>query len=233
MITFDRQSFHHLFDQDSARLFEDMVFKRCYFGGCGLSITRSPALRSTVRNISVISCEQRGSLIYGAVFDTVIVDGLKTNGLLQTWAAVFKHVTLRGKIGRVMLSNTVAPGVHGFAPVEEQEAFDKANSEFYASVDWALDLTEAEFDECDLRGVPGGLIRRDRATQVLVTRKAAISGRWRNVDLSKTYWPTALEFFIESGAPEIVLVAPKRNRKFQILLEGLQKLRDSGVAEPN
>jgi hypothetical protein len=66
---------------------------------------------------------------------------------------------------------------------------------------------------------------------VLVTREAAMTGRWRTVDLTGTYWPTALEFFLESQMPDIVLVAPKRNRNFKRLVAGLQKLRDCGVAK--
>ncbi len=132
-----------------------------------------------------------------------------------------------------MVSSALPPGVDGLAPEEQQRVFDQANSQFYASVDWALDLTEAEFEECDVRGVPGRLIRRDPSTQVLVTRDAAITGRWRSLDLTGTYWATALDLFLESQMPDIVLVAPKRNKNFRLLAEGLQKLRDCGVAESN
>jgi len=228
MTMLERQSFVQLFDQDTGRTFEDLVFKRCYFEGCGLSITRTPSKRSTVRNVQLIGCEQRGSIIDGAIVDDVLVDGLKTNGLLQTWAAAFRHVTLRGKVGRVMFSDAVATGT---ATPAEQAAFDLDNASFYAKVDWALDLTEAEFDECDARGVPGHLVRRDPLTQALVTRDAAMQGAWRNIDLSGTYWPTALSFFLRSQRPDIVLVAPKRNKNFGRLLDGLKKLRDCGVAE--
>ena len=229
----DKHIFRGLLDRDSNRTFEELEIRNSYFEGCGLSITRSPKLRTTARNVHLLNCEQRGCGIESAIFDAVTVDGLKTNGLLQTWAAVFKHVTLRGKIGRVMFSSVLAPRTGGLAPPDQQRVFDEANAQFYAAVDWALDLTEAEFEECDARGVPGRLIRRDPATQVLVTREAAITGRWRSIDLSDTYWPTALEFFIESQASDIVLVAPKRNRKFKQLLAGLEKLRDCEVAEPD
>jgi hypothetical protein len=229
MTIVDRQSYIHLFDDNSGRTFENIEFRRCYFEGCGLSITRSPARRSSVRNVQLVSCEQRGCLINGAAFEEVVVDGLKTNGLVQTWAAVFRHVVIRGSVGRIMLSDAVATGT---ATPEEQRAFDEANATFYAAVDWALDLREAEFDECDARGVPGRLIRRDPTTQVLVARDAAMKGAWRGIDLSGTYWSTALDFFLKSQRPDIVLVAPKRNRNFKRLLDGLKMLRDCGTAEP-
>jgi hypothetical protein len=232
MKTFERRSFIHLLDDSSGRVLEEMEFRHCYFEGCGLSITRSPARRSTVRNVRLTACEQRGCGVDAAVVDTVAVDGLKTNGLFQTWAAVFRHVILKGKIDRIMLSDAAAPVVAGLEPQEQQGAFDEANAAFYATVDWALDLSEAQFDECDVRGVPGRLIRRDSVTQVVVTRDAAMKGAWRGIDLSGTYWPTALDFFLKSQRPDIVLVAPKRNRNFKRLLDGLKILRDCGTAEP-
>jgi hypothetical protein len=181
--------------------------------------------------VRLISCEQRGSSIWGAILDDVIVDGFSTNGqLFQTWGAVFKHVTLRGKIGRIMISPAVKGGL---ATPSQQRAFDEANAEFYSGVDWALDIREAEFEEGEFQRVPAHLIRRDPETQVVVKREAAMRGEWRNLDLSKTHWATSIEFFLERGDHDVVLVAPKRNRKFKHLLAGLKMLRDAGVAEPN
>jgi hypothetical protein len=224
----ENESFVGLFDRASARTFADLELTKCRFEGCGLSVTRSPAQRSIVQNVSLVQCEQRGCIVNGAIFDSVVVDGLKTHGLLQTWGAVFRHVTFRGKIGRVMLSRAVASGT---ATQEEQRAFDDANARFYAGVDWAIDISQAEFEECDARGVPGALVRRDPATQVLVTRHAAIAHSWRDVDLSGTYWATALDLFMESQAPDVVLVAPKRSKNFERLRAALEALRECGVAE--
>lgn len=217
-------------DRDSARTFEDLEFRSCYFESCLISLTRQPKLRSTVRRVTIRGCEARGCLIDGAVIEDVLVDGLKTNGLLQTWGAVFKHMTLRGKIGRVMLSPAVATGR---ATPTEQRAFDDANREYYSRVDWALDISEGEFEELDIRGIPARLIRRDANTQAVVTREKAMSGAWRRLDLGKTYWPTSLQFLLDFGFQDIVLVAPKRNRKFRQLLDGLKVLREAGVAEPD
>jgi hypothetical protein len=228
MTKFVRQSFVGMFDRDSGGVLADLEFEACYFEGCGLSITRSPSLRTVVRQTKLLDCEQRGSQVDGCVFDEVLVEDLKTNGLLQTWAAVFRHVSLRGKIGRVMFSDVVAAGI---ASREEQREFDRANEEFYAAVDWAIDISEAQFEECDLRGVPARLVRRDPSTQAVVTREAAMAGGWRNVDLSKTYWATAIELFLQSQRADVVLVAPRRHRKFKDLLEGLHRLRECGAAE--
>jgi hypothetical protein len=231
MKKFEGQKFVQWFDRDSGRLYSDLEFIKCRFESSGFSITRKPELRATVRNVRLSRCEQRGSTVKAAIIEDVIVDHFKTNGLFQTWGAVFKHVTLRGKIGRIMASPLVAPGS---ATIDEQNAFDVANAEYYASVDWAVDISEAEFEgECDLRRVPAHLVRRDPRTQVVIKREKAMSGKWRDVDLSTTYWASAIEGFLNEGDADIVFVAGKRDPKFRDLLEGLRKLREAGVAEPD
>jgi hypothetical protein len=219
------------FHDDGGSLFEDIEFRRCSFISSAISITRKPSQRSTVRRCRVISCEQRGCAIDTAVLEDVLMEGLLTHGLLQTWGAVFKHVTLRGRLGRIMTSDRIATGT---ATPAEQRAFDEANAAYYAAVDWALDLREAEFtDEPDFRGVPARLVIRDPDSQVVVTRERAMQGTWRQVDLSKTYWEAYIQGMLKDGYPDVLLVAPKRSRRFRNLRDGLEKLRDAGATQPD
>ncbi len=231
MRRFEQQTFEQVYDRDSAELFCDAEFFRCRFLSSALSIPIKfdPKLRSTIRNVRLVNCEQRGCSLDCAVVQDTEIDGLKTNGLFQTWGAVFQHVILNGKIGRLMISPVIAPGR---ATLEQQRVYDTANEEFYTSVDWALDIRQAEFDECDLRGgIAARLIRRDPETQVVVTRSRALNGEWRNLDLSATHWGVSLENFLKTGDQDRVLVAPKRSKQFKALLRGLQLLREIGVAE--
>lgn len=228
MRTFEGQEFVQWFD-DGGKEFSDVEFVKCQFESSGLSITREVERRSTFRNVRLVKCVQRGCAIETAIIEDVLVDGLKTSGLLQSWGAVFKHVTLQGKIDRIMISPAVAAGL---ATLQQQRAFDVANATYYSSVDWALDISRGEFEECEIQRVPARLVRRDPATQVVITRERAMQGSWRNMDLSKTHWKTSLEFFLERGDSDVVLVAGKRNRKFKDLLDGLNRLRASGTAEP-
>ncbi|MFN7037518.1 MAG: hypothetical protein ACK4SN_14260 [Bellilinea sp.] len=169
-------------------------------------------------------------MINPAIVEDVLISSLKTHTLLQTWGAVFKHVKLEGNIGRIMISPFIAPGV---AKPHQQAAFDKVNAEYYQQVDWALDISEARFYECDIRGIPARLIRRDPQTQVVVTREKALLGEWRKLDLTRTFWSGWIELFLQEEALDVVLVAPKRHPKFNDLLDGLKMLRDAGVAEPD
>lgn len=227
---YNRQEIRGFHDRNTGRLFTDIVFNYCRFISCTISTTTKPSKRSIIRKVRLNGCEVTGCTIYPAIIEDVLVSGLKTHTLLQTWGAVFKHVKLEGNIGRIMLSPLISIGRDR---PKAQAAFDKANTEYYQKVDWALDISEGRFYEIDIRGIPAHLIKRDSESQVVVTREKALLGEWRNLDLSKTYWDTGIQFMLNRGDNDVVLVAPKRDPKYSDLLDGLKKLRDAGVAEPD
>lgn len=217
----------------SGRVFEDMTFRRCRFVGCTIAAVRSPKHRTVVRNVEVVRCEQAGCHIGSVVAEEVFVDGLKSATDIKTWGAVFKHVTLTGRLGALLISPLVAPWDHDQT---RQRLFEEANARYYESVDWALDISEAIFTEADIRGVPARLIRRDPETQMVITREKALEGVWRELDLRKTYWQTSIEFMLNREDQDTVLVCPKAavgEWNYRDLLEGLRLLSEAGVAEPD
>lgn len=230
---FENQTFRRFYEDGCGAVYSDFVFRRCTFDSCGISITRNPKLRTTVRNVQLIdSVRKRDPAGFGcAIVENCLVENLRVEALLQTWGAVFKHVTFKGRIGRIMLSTCLCPT--STTTDAMQRAFEQANAAYYASGDWALDISKAECEECEIRGIPAHLIRRDAETQVIITRESAMRGDWRKLDLEKTYWRAGIEFMLERGDPDVVLVAPKRARDFKHLLRGLQLLREAGVAEPD
>jgi hypothetical protein len=171
--------------------------------------------------------------VRSAIVEDTLIDGLETGFdgtfLLQSFGAVFKHVVLRGKIGEIMFEPHAFP-LEGDTPA--QLAFEQANEEYYRHVDWALDIREAEFRSCDIRRIPARLIRRDPESQVVVTRKKALEGSWRELDLEETYWREAIYMFLQREDEDVVLVAAKQHRNYRAHVVGLQRLRDAGVAEP-
>lgn len=224
---FEGREFHSYSDRNSRRTFSDLEFRKCHFVGCAVSITRNPRLRSTIRNVKITDCGQLGCALYPAIIEDVLVDGFKTNGqLFQTWGAVFNHVTIRGKIGQLMTSPLIATAR---GTPEQQKSFSEVNTLYYENLDWALDIREAEFQEADLRGIPAHLVLRDPDTQFVISREKALEGKWKEIDLSGTYWKVSIEFFLRTGFESEILVAPKRNPRFRPLLEGLWALRDAGV----
>lgn len=233
----DRQ-FIALADRDSGAVFQDIEFRDCYFEGCAVSVTSDPSLRSTVKHVRLLNCSQRGCGVYCAAIEDATIDGLNTNGqLLQSWGAVFNRVVLRGRIDRLMLSDAVMPPVLMAEELRQREIarFRSANVAYYENVDWALDISGAEFKECDIRGVPAHLIRRDASTQVVVTRSRASERDWQDLPFNERLIPFSINFFLtrQTDEPATVLIAPKRHPKFSRLLDDLELLRVNGVADPD
>ncbi len=246
--TFENQTFGSFYERGDHRVhhvpasgrpiwytcdsYVDFEFRRCSFQGCGISVTRDPQKRSTFRNIRLIDCDVRGCAAETAILEDIYVERLKTHNLLACWGAVFKHVTLKGRIGSIMVNPAVATGT---AKREEQHAFDEANAAYYASVDWALDISEAEFEvEPDIRNIPARLIRRDADTQVVVTREKALKYQ-AALDSLGTYWGRWIGLFLSNPwkPADVVIAAPTRHRRYAELLEGITLLREAGIAEPD
>lgn len=230
---FDGEDFDAFKDRDSNAFFSDVEFRRCSFLSCSISRTHHPERRSRISNVSFLNCEVAGCFLGPAIIERSHVDGLKIAKRLIGEGAVFKNVVLKGQIDRLILGPVLPPLL---APKGYQEqvknAFEKANAEYYKTVDWALDITEAEFSDISIRGVPSRLIRRDPITQVVVRREKAIAGEWKKLDLSGTWWSVGLKMLSESNWEDITLVAPTRHRQFNQALRGLHILREAGIAEP-
>lgn len=231
MQIYRNKQFEHFTDRDSGAVLADAEFHNCYFQGCALSITDDPEKRCIIRNVKLVNCSQRGCSIDPAIVEDVLVDGFGTHGqAVQIWGAVFNRVVLRGNIDRLMISSVV--DVMGDKP-HVQHAFDEANAEYYRHVDWALDISQAEFKELDIRGLPARLIRRDPETQIVVTREKAAEGKWRDLPFREGLWRSWLTSFLRADEADVVLVAPKRHRKFRNYLADLKLLQEAGVAEPD
>ncbi|MCK6576322.1 hypothetical protein L6V77_35180, partial [Myxococcota bacterium] len=157
---------------------------------------------------------QRSCSIWTPIIEDSVVDGLKTPGTLFLRGAVFKHVVLKGKIGGLVVAPPCVPNGGS------EEAFRVANRDYYATIDWALDLTQVESQyTLELDSVPGHLIRRDPTTQILVTRERVLAADWRKIDLEGTPYDIALDRLVREGYDSRVLVAPSGHRSFSMHLK--------------
>jgi hypothetical protein len=162
-------------------------------GGC--VGTHDPKLRSIVRNVRLVNCEQQGCSVHRAVVEDGLVDGLWTSGLFQAFGAVYKHVVICGNIGRIMLTSAVPRLSESW---EDLRPLEQANTDYYTTVDWALDISEAQAEEIDIRGIPARLIRRDPETQVVITRERAMRGAGAKNSPIPT-GVTGLRYFLVKG----------------------------------
>jgi hypothetical protein len=234
MRLYENETFHGLTPRwlFSPRTIGDFEFRRCFFDNCNNFPASKPSRRQAYRNIVLTNCTNGACSLSTAIVENVTVNGLRTRHrrVFFTWATVFKHVVLKGKLNSMILNQVLRPGRD-----KKQKLWDEANREFYATVDWALDISEAEFTfGISLHAVPGSLIRRDPETQVLVSKKTALQSSWQDLPWGKSALRLALQWFLEDSLYEdVVLVASKRGVGYRDDLEAVRMLRREGVAGPD
>ncbi len=211
----------------------DLSFHKCFFDNCSLAQPPDPERRSVIRNVSLVQCKQRASLLAGAVLDNVLVDGLGREGRIPLFLAgvVFRHVTLKGRL--TFFKVQASPSVNHSS--EQVALWQAANRAFYAHTDWALDISEARFTSGpDLHFIPGALVRIDPASQALVSRRALSGISLPGLPWAGSALRVALEWFLaDSPYEDVVLVAAKGTTYFQRDLAAINMLREKGIAEPH
>jgi len=230
MKMFTDKRFFDLHDDASGSVFSDLCFVKCRFERCVLSNTIDPRLRSVVKNVEVVDCHFDGHFIGPAIVEDALIENLSAPQGVQTSGAVFKHVILRGRFGRVIIG-PLYPGIYDTDSTVK--AMNQANERYYDGVDWALDIRDAEFTDGDIRNIRTKLIRRDPTTQAVVRRENVVDGRWMSLDLDDTHWGTCISDLLESGEAEALLLASKRANNFRDLVKGIELLRSEGIADPD
>jgi hypothetical protein len=231
MTDFTDTVFDCQFLEPSQLLVKDLRFTKCFFDNCSLGKTDHPSRRLIIRNVEIRNCKQRASDINNAAIEDAIIDGIGKEGRLPlfSWAAVFRHVTLKGKLSAIKLNQFTQP-----VPIPSlQQLWDDANRLYYQSVDWALDIRQAEFQGgIDLHCVPGSLVRRDPETQVLAKRAVLNSVDWRNLPWDKSSLWVAIDWFLKDGLyDDVVLIASKRSAGFKDDMRSIAMLRERGIVE--
>ncbi len=95
-------------------------------------------------------------------------------------------------------------------------------------MDWALDISQAEFSDADFYFVPGHLVRRDPETQFLLRRD--VVEKTQGIELP-VYAGIAVSRFEMTPFDSLVAVAPRRSKNFAQYLADLEYLRSAGLAE--
>ncbi|MBT2539178.1 hypothetical protein J7E99_00280 [Streptomyces sp. ISL-44] len=223
----EKQKFQNIKSIGSGRELAGYELVRCEFNGCDLAQFDDPGLGLVVRDLTAERITVKRSFVDGVRFEDVVIDGLALSSLTHLNGCVFRHVTLRGRIGPVM---TTPPNFS--LPEEMQAAFAAGIEAYYADADpdadWALDISEAEFEEADLYYVPGHLVRRDPETQFLLHRDRLVG---IDVGQLSTFARIAVDRFESTPFSSIVAVAPRRAGYFAEALAGYEELRALGVAD--
>jgi hypothetical protein len=236
MIEYQSRHFHRLFDRGDRLRIADAAFRECDFESCAFSLTQDVSTMSEVRRVELDNCSMNGCGTGPLIASEVRVSNLKTNDLLILWCPYLDRVTFSGVIGKLKINATARPSTYNN---ERQKPFEDYRRQFYANVEWALDIRDARFKGFDFRGIPGHLVRRDPESQLLIKRERALEvatpGWEKRLDPSNKLWPFMIRLFLSDGDADTVFVAPlgAAKAKRDPLLKGLQELRRIGLAEPD
>ena len=215
----------------SPPIIRDLRLDRCTLQG---QIYGPPAERSEdllrIENVELRRTKVRGTyaVLSKVALDGVLVEGW-TGSAVRIYDCLFRHVTVRGKCGQLLMGSLQAVDV-GLGDIS-----DAVVAEFYAATDWALDISEAEFSSVEFCGVPAHLVRRDAETQFLarLERVRESQAIWKEEAYASEGWPSAFYNMMREGLETQVIIAPKRHKEFDETLARLQKFRRLGILEPD
>ena len=172
--------------------------------------------------------------------ENVIFDNIKIPGdLLRISGTIFNQVVLKGNFDRVILGS----GHFGMVYVDKEGDIEHLNEfqlntfnhyvdDEYKNIEWALDICQGKFRECEIHNVPVHLIKRNPETQMLLKYEKVKNSNWEtNSRIQNSY----AKYFcgrVMKTENDRVIIAPVRNKKdFAIEMEAIKILREEGVAE--
>ncbi len=178
--------------------------------------------RSVIRDVSIHKCAHWACSAYGTLFEDVSVADIRGGGRAMSflWGCVFSRVTLRGWISGVLVRWQVDSN-----DLEFSKRFLAKNLAIYRSIEWALDITQAQFSfvEC-LYGVPSHLVRINPDRHFVLTRSSAERMLQRS-----DVWKICADGLLETNMESVVVVVGGRGAKLKEGLASALKLREEGL----
>lgn len=196
-------------------------FSKCSFTSCVLAQTDDPEYSLVVEGLRLTDCKVNQCGVQGVHVKESVFDGISCRQPQLLHACIFERVTLRGKIGSFNLL-----GPH--PSLKKRDSFVDSMVAKYRLVDWALDISEAEFAEVELTYLPGSLVRTDGETQIVLHRER-LSGVEQ--DAFPDYASVWMRRFALTPFESMVVAAPKRSEHFHGYMRDIKWLVDSGLAD--
>jgi len=218
-------------DGPKGRVYSGHEFIFCNFSECLPPAGKS--VRPVVSQCTFKDCGAGDLDVDPLLFEDILFDNFGGSDLVIFWAPIFHRVRLKGQIGSIKINTRYTTVKHSAAI---QKKFDAAREKAYADMDWALDISEARLSTFDLEGIPARLIKRNPAVHLTVTRKKAKKAGWRkHMKPEDDYWVFRIDNMLDSDDDDVVIALHRRKTAAQKakLRDGMQRLRDLGVAEPD
>ncbi len=121
----------------------------------------------------------------------------------------------------------------GFPDKSKLDKYKKISSRFYENVEFALDISNAQFSDFSIRtsAIPLALIRRDLNTQFIVSNpNAEVETIWINSLAISDYTKMMFRLMADDEMVENLLVAPKLDLDmYSIILRDAEVLEKHGM----
>lgn len=199
-----------------------LEFDRCSFAGGVLSQADDPQCDFVVEDVTLTRCKSGPFECHGVRFTDVTIENPANRPRLAPLGCLFQRVVIRGKFGtfRIEPSNVRDESL--------REDFLESARKFYENVDWAVDISGAEINDCVLTYVPGHLVRRDPATQLLIHRNRVDAAELGGLPSSARL---AAERALRSPFDTVVAVPPMLSKDAARHIAEREELRTRGIAE--
>lgn len=133
------------------RLYSDLLLQRCVLQVAFFA--KTPERASTLRNVAITDTQVEHLTLEGTFLDGITISNVEHADVLFIRGARFRHVRFAGRFGALSIQPVPVFG--------DEQRWQTALEDFYTNIDWALDITDATFDELDIRpgAIPPALIR--------------------------------------------------------------------------
>ena len=208
----------------------------CTFDNCSIRLPKKPGNWNLIRDCRAIRCSKVGVFLRGTAIENCELDTIVSGSRMPARfeVCVFNRVTVKGRVTMFFLEPECRSDMWLQARrARLQRKWDAAMREYYAKVDWALDVREAQFTSAGkLLGVPGELVKRDPERQILIKREKLVDGAWQSLSLDWSQF--SIEDFLERSTFESVVLVGSSVKKYrQRDLDEFNRLRNLGIAEPD
>ncbi len=193
------------------------------FTRCDVGQFEDPEYSLVVRDFKISRCKIVDCSLQGVYFDKGVVEDVSISRGEVIYGCVFDQVKLKGRVGALLVT------VPHFSQKNRDSMIDGIISR-YESIEWALDISEAQFVDVDLFGIPGDLIRHDGNTQVLIKRDLVesfyLNQPKKDVPIFADVWMSRFEV---SPFDHIICVAPRRSKRFSEYMRSIEWMHNKGL----
>lgn len=204
---------------------EGALFEGCKFGDITIgSLTSSLEGRVTFEGVTLQKVKVGIVTMYAPILKSILVDNVSTRVHAHICGALFEQCVFKGRVGSLMLiegvdrSKRASDGVNLEVINENAAAYDEMN--------WALDISGADFTEFDCRSIP--------AEKILINNESQIAVNYQKLKEITAHPDDEMSIMAEvllGGRPSqynFVLTTSKRTKRYESEVRLFNYLQDQG-----